>query len=68
METCFLEFLIVPSPQISEVSQVGLEFSRLVEHILIHPDVWLVNLTPLTYPPEKQGFNKALLRETNGVG
>ena len=21
---------------------------------------------PLTYPPQKQGFNKALLRETNG--
>ena len=28
---------------------------------------WLVNLPdPLTYPPHKQGFNKALLRETIG--
>ena len=32
---------------------------------------WLVNVPPLTYPPQKQGLNKALLREallreTNG--
>ena len=28
---------------------------------------WLVNLTPVTYFPQKYGFNKALLRETKGV-
>ena len=32
---------------------------------------WLMNhgwstKPPLTYPPQKEGFNKALLRETNG--
>ena len=28
---------------------------------------WLVNLLPLFYPPPKKyGFNKALLKETNG--
>ncbi len=28
--------------------------------------LWLVNLPPPNVPPQKQGFNKALLRDTNG--